>query len=201
MNSTALKEAAAVAYPRDKMLGVWWAGAEADTVPAEDAAKGYNALALNPSGSGFAVHRDVFAQLYDKNMGAAERKDVGSVLYNRGMINALFATEAVRTAQGKFGNKPLTGEQVRWGLENLDVTADKIKKLGFEGLLTPLKVTCENHTGIARAKVHQWDGKEWKFVYDWIDSDQKLVWPMVEEAAKKYAQEKNLPTDACSKAS
>jgi branched-chain amino acid transport system substrate-binding protein len=201
MNSTALKEAAAVAYPRDKMLGVWWAGAEADTVPAEDAAKGYEALALNPSGTSFPIHKDVFALLYDKNLGAADRKDVGSVLYNRGMINALFATEAVRTAQAKFGNKPLTGEQVRWGLENLDLTADKIKKLGFEGLLTPLKVTCENHTGIARAKVHQWDGKEWHFVSDWIESDQKLVWPMVQEAAKKYAQEKNLPTDACSKAS
>src|SRR6266567_2547142 len=128
MNSTALKEAAAVAYPREKMLGVWWAGAEADTVPAEDAAKGYEALALNPSGASFPVHRDVFAQLYDKNIGAADRKDVGTVLYNRGMINALFAIEAVRTAQGKFGSKPMTGEQVRWGLENLDLTGDKLKK-------------------------------------------------------------------------
>src|SRR5215211_129343 len=69
MNSTALKEAAAVAYPREKMLGVWWAGAEADTVPAEDAAKGYKALALNPTGSTFAVHAEVFKQLYDKNLG------------------------------------------------------------------------------------------------------------------------------------
>jgi branched-chain amino acid transport system substrate-binding protein len=201
MNSTALKEAAAVAYPRDKMLGVWWAGAEADTVPAEDAAKGYKALALNPPGSNFPVHQQIFAQLYDKNLGAADRKDVGGVLYNRGMINAMFATEAVRTAQGKFGNKPLTGEQVRWGLENLDLTADKLEKLGFKELLGPLKVTCENHTGVARARVFQWDGKKWSFVSDWIDSDQKVVWPMVVEAAKKYAQEKNLPTDACAKAS
>jgi branched-chain amino acid transport system substrate-binding protein len=201
MNSTALKEAAAVAYPRDKMLGVWWAGAEADTLPAEDAAKGYKALSLNPSGSNFPVHQQIFAQLYDKNLGATDRKDVGNVLYNRGLINALFATEAVCTAQAKFGNKPLSGEQVRWGLENLDLTADKIDKLGFKDLLTPLKVTCENHTGIARARVFQWDGKEWKFVSDWIDSDQKLVWPMVVEAAKKYAQEKSLPTDACSKPS
>ena len=78
MNSTALKEAAAVTYPRDKMLGVWWAGAEADTVPAEDAAKGYKALALNPPGSSFPVHQQIFAQLYEKNLGAADRKDVGS---------------------------------------------------------------------------------------------------------------------------
>ena len=197
MNSTALKEAAAVAYPRDKMLGVWWAGAEADTVPAEDAAKGYKALALNPTGANFPVHADIFKHLYDKNLGIAERKDVGSVLYNRGMINALFAVEAVRTAQAKFGNKPLTGEQVRWGLENLDLSADRLKELGFEGLLLPVKVTCENHAGASQARVHQWDGKTWNFISDWIPSDQKVVRPMVEAAAKKYAAEKNLPTDAC----
>ena len=139
----------------------------------------------------------MFKHLYDKNMGAADRKDVGTVLYNRGMINALFAVEAVRTAQGKFGNKPMTGEQVRWGLETLDLPADKLAKLGFEGLLRPVKVSCENHAGTSRARVHQWDGKAWQFVSDWIESDQKLVRPMVEAAAKKYAAEKNLPTDSC----
>jgi branched-chain amino acid transport system substrate-binding protein len=118
-------------------------------------------------------------------------------LYNRGMINALFAVEAVRTAQAKFGNKPLTGEQVRWGLENLDLSAAALKKLGFEGLLQPVKVTCANHTGTSQARVHQWDGKAWKFVSDWIPSDQKLVRPMVEAAAKKYATDKNLTTDGC----
>src|SRR5215471_6571186 len=145
MNSTALKEAAAVAYPREKMLGVWWAGAEADTVPAEDAAKGYKALALNPSGTNFPVHADVFKFLYDKNLGVTDRKDVGNVLYNRGMINAMFATEAIRTAQAKFGNKPLTGEQVRWGLENLDLDDKRIKELGAYGLLQPLKTSCLDH--------------------------------------------------------
>src|SRR5258708_27807843 len=43
MNSTALKEAAAVAYPRGKMLGVGWGGAEAGTVPAKEGAEGYMA--------------------------------------------------------------------------------------------------------------------------------------------------------------
>src|SRR5499426_301998 len=44
MNSTAIKEAAAVAYPRDKMIGVWWSGAEPDVTPAGDQAIGYKAL-------------------------------------------------------------------------------------------------------------------------------------------------------------
>ena len=37
----------------------------------------------------------------------------------------------------KFGNKPMTGEQVRWGFENLDLTAARIKELGFEGMVEP----------------------------------------------------------------
>ena len=73
----------------------------------------------------------------------------------------------------------------------------RIGKLGFAGLIKPLKVTCANHTGIATARVFQWDGKAWNFVSDWIDSDQKLVRPMIEAAAKKYAADKSLPADSC----
>ena len=50
MNSTALKEAQATGYPREKMYGVWWAGAEPDVKDVGEGAKGYNALALNTSG-------------------------------------------------------------------------------------------------------------------------------------------------------
>src|SRR5262249_32060742 len=46
MNSTAIKEAVGVGYPREKVYGVWWSGAEPDVRPAEDGAKGYNAAAL-----------------------------------------------------------------------------------------------------------------------------------------------------------
>ena len=38
MNSAAIKEAGNVDYPRDKMLGVWWSGAEPDVVPAGEKA-------------------------------------------------------------------------------------------------------------------------------------------------------------------
>ena len=44
MNSTALKEAQATGYPREKMYGVWWAGAEPDVKDVGEGAKGYNAL-------------------------------------------------------------------------------------------------------------------------------------------------------------
>ncbi len=89
------------------------------------------------------------------------------MLYNRGLINSMVGAEAIRTAQAKFGNKPLTGEQVRWGFENLDLTADRIKQLGFEGMIGPAQGLVHRPRGHARcARVHQWDGKEWKVISD-----------------------------------
>ncbi len=59
MNSTSIKEAIATGYPRDKMYGVWWSGAEPDVVPAGEGAKGYNALVfLAPVGPGPGAQGD-----------------------------------------------------------------------------------------------------------------------------------------------
>ena len=41
----------------------------------------------------------------------------------------------------------MTGEQVRWGFENLNLTAERIKQLGFEGMLEPIKFSCADHEG------------------------------------------------------
>ncbi|MBA2413919.1 MAG: ABC transporter substrate-binding protein, partial [Burkholderiaceae bacterium] len=42
MNSTAVREAVATGFPRDRMFGVWWAAAEPDVIPVGADAKGYN---------------------------------------------------------------------------------------------------------------------------------------------------------------
>ena len=59
MNPTALKAAAKVGFPRDKIVGVWWSGAEEDVIPAGDAAKGYIAAGFNLPGTNFPVMQDV----------------------------------------------------------------------------------------------------------------------------------------------
>ena len=197
MNSTAIKEAVAVGYPREKMFGVWWASAEPDVLPAGDEAKGYNGIALQHSASKGPVHADILKYLYDKGQGAGKKEEVGYVLYNRGMLNAMLVVESIRTAQGKFGKKPLTGEQVRWGIENLNLDQARIAKLGFAGMLQPLKVSCLDHEGARSARIHQWDGTQWKFVSDWIEGDNSILRPMVEEAAAKYAKEKNITPKDC----
>ena len=192
MNSTAIKEAVAVNYPRDHMIGVWWAGAEQDVLPAGADAKGYTSIALQHSAGQAAVHADILKHVYGKGKGAGPKEDVGQVLYNRGMVNAMLVVESIRTAQGKFGKKPLTGEQVRWGIENLDLDQKRIAQLGFAGILQPFKVSCDDHEGVRHGRIHQWDGKNWNFISGWIEGDNSVLRPMVDEAARKYAAEKGI---------
>ncbi|HEY4861560.1 MAG TPA: ABC transporter substrate-binding protein [Xanthobacteraceae bacterium] len=192
MNSTAIKEAVAVNYPRDKMYGVWWSGAEPDVRPAEDGAKGYHAITLQHTAGQFKLHEDLKKYVYDKGQGSAKWEDTGEILYVRGLINAMLGIEAIRTAQERFGKKPLTGEQVRWGLENLDLSADRLKQLGFDSEVKPIKVSCEDHEGARTARMQTWDGKNWKISSDWYTGDDKVLLPMVKEAAARYAAEKKI---------
>ena len=198
MNSTSIKEAVAVNYPRDKMYGVWWSGAEPDVLPAGDGAKGYYSLALHAAGQVAPVHKAMVQYVYDKGQGAGKKEEIGEVLYNRGLIDGMILAEAIRTAQGKFGNKPLTGEQVRWGFANLNITADRLKQIGMDGLAQPVKVSCDDHAGVHTARVQQWDGKKWNFVSDTYRANQELLKPMIKESADKYAKDKNLKTGCVS---
>ena len=117
---------------------------------------------------------------------------MGTIYYNRGLIAGIVTMESIRTAQGKFGKKPLTGEQIRWGIENLEITEARIKEMGAEGLMSPLKITCSDHEGGGAVKFLEWTGKEWKEVTDWIETDKSIVRPMVEASAAKYAKEKGI---------
>jgi branched-chain amino acid transport system substrate-binding protein len=199
MNSTAIKEAVATGYPRNRMYGVWWSGAEPDVTPAGEGAKGYNSLVfLAPAGQG-EVQREIIKHVYDKGQGTGKKEEVGEVLYNRGVAFALLTVEAVKRAQARFGKKPLKGEEVRWGLENLAIDQAAIKKLGFEGYMQPISTSCTDHAGARTAAVHTWDGKKWQVQKDRYVADQQIIKPMISASAEKYAQEKKLTKRDCSK--
>jgi branched-chain amino acid transport system substrate-binding protein len=203
MNSTSIKEAIAVSYPRLQMFGVWWSSAEPDVTPAEAAAKGFNGIAMGHSAEkGLPVHKDIVKYLYDKNKGTAKGKDdVGSVLYNRGMISAMVTIESIKSAQAKYGKRVVTGEEVRWGAEHLNLDAAKIKALGFGDIVQPLKTSCRDHVGVHRGRVHTWDGKQWSYTSDWYEADMKVIRPLVDVSAKAYAAEKKITPRDCSKES
>src|SRR5690606_10932120 len=104
------------------LFGVWWAGAEPDVKDVGANAKGYSALALNPNGTEYPLMQDLLKKVHDAGQGSGPRDEVGSVLYTRGMIISMLSVEAVRAAQEKFGKgQVMTGEQVRWGFENLNL--------------------------------------------------------------------------------
>ena len=153
MNPTALKEAARVGFPATKIVGVWWSGAEEDVIPAGKAAVGYVAAGFHPSGSDFPAIQEILDKVHGAGKGHISPQRVGTIYYNRGLISAVITTEAIRTAQGKFGAKPLTGEEIRWGIENLDLTEARIEELGVGGLMSPIKVSCADHGGWWRGQV------------------------------------------------
>jgi branched-chain amino acid transport system substrate-binding protein len=109
----------------------------------------------------------------------------------------MLGVEGIRTAMTRYGNKPMTGEQIRWGLENLNLSADRIKELGFEGVLQPIKVSCNDHEGARTGRIHTWDGKNWKITSDWYTADDAVIAPMVKDAAAKYAAEKKITPATC----
>ena len=193
MNSTALKEAQATGYPREKMYGVWWAGAEPDVKDVGEGAKGYNALALNGSGQQARVMQDILKHVHEKGQGSGPKEEVGSVLYTRGMIISMLSVEAIRRAQERFGKgKVMTGEQVRWGLENLSIDQKRLDALGLGNLIRPISTSCQDHMGSTWARVHTWDGSKWNFSSDWLQADEQIIKPMVKAAADKYASDKKV---------
>ena len=193
MNSTALKEAQATGYPRDKMYGVWWAGAEPDVRDVGQGAKGYHALALNGSGTQPKVIQDILAQVHGKGQGTGPKDEVGSVLYTRGLIIQMLGVEAVRKAQERFGKgKVMTSEQVRWGLENLNLDQKRLDALGFGGVMRPLQTTCADHMGSTWARVQTWDGAKWVVGNDWYQSDEAIIKPMIKAGSEKYLGDKKL---------
>ena len=192
MNPTALKEAARVGFPATKIVGVWWSGAEEDVIPAGKAAVGYVAAGFHPSGADFPAIQEILDKVHGAGKGHISPQRVGTIYYNRGLIAAVITTESIRTAQGKFGAKPLTGEEIRWGIENLDLTGARIEELGVGGLMSPIKVSCADHEGGGAVKFQEWTGTHWKEVTDWIDPDRSITNPMIQASSAQYATEKGI---------
>jgi len=199
MNPTAIKEAASIRFPMDRFIGNWWSGAEVDVQAAGKLAKGYKSAAMHGTGKDYPVYADLKKYVYDAKQ-SDNLDSAGDVLYNRGLVNSAYVVEAIRTAMKKFGNKTMTGEQIRWGMENLDVTAARIKELGMTGLTPPVKVSCANHEGNNPGIfVQQWDGSKWHMIEGFVPAMSDIVRPIVEQEAAKYAKEKGItPRSNCS---
>ena len=202
MNAVALKSAAGAGFPRSRMLGVWWSGAEEDVAPAGSASQGFVAAGFSTPGGRFPVLDDIRRMLYAAGGGELEDPSrIGSVYYNRGVVFGIVTAEAVRVAQEHFGaGKPVTGEQVRWGLENLRLDAARLRALGASGLMPPLETSCADHEGSGLVRFLRWNGKRWQSATDWmapLPDDRAAVRKMTIESANAYAKGKGLKPRRC----
>ncbi|ENU79128.1 hypothetical protein F975_03098 [Acinetobacter sp. ANC 3789] len=198
MNPVALKTAQKVGYPTNKVIGNIWSNSEEDAAPAGDAAKGFISITTHPSGANFPVLQEIKKYVIDQGQSdLADTKRFGTVYYNLGVVNGILNVEAVRVAQEKFGHRPLTGEEVRWGFEHLNLDNTRLKALGALGLVQPLKLSCADHEGGGAVRFQQWDGKEWKVISDWVQADRQLLRPIIEESSHKYAKEQGITPRNC----
>src|SRR5450830_279192 len=105
----------------------------------------------------------------------------------------MLSVEAVRRAQERYGKgKVMTGEQVRWGLENLALDQKKLDSLGFSGVMRPLSTSCQDHMGSTWARIETWDGKQWDISSDYIEADEQILKPMIKVGAEKYLADKKM---------
>jgi branched-chain amino acid transport system substrate-binding protein len=185
------------------MLGVWWSGAEEDVVPAGNAAEGFIAAGFNVAGTNYPVIDAIRKHAYADGQGEMEDASrIGSVYYNRGVVFGIITAEAVRVAQERFGKgKPVTGEQVQWALEHLEIDAPRLKQLGATGFMPRLETSCADHEGSGLVRFMRWDGSRWSIISDWLSplpEDARAVQAKYEASAMKYAKENGITPRKCS---
>lgn len=191
-----LKEAARLGFPPDRIMGVWWCGSEEDVLPAGPAAKGYITANWHGVGREFPLIQEIVDKVYGTMKGHIAFTRVGSVYWNRGVYAGVINEEAILAAHKKFGAKVLTGEEIRWGMEHINIDEARIKELGLEGFMSPVKTSCANHEGGDVVLFQQWDGAKWVKIGETTPMND-FVRPLIEESAAQYAKEKGITPKQC----
>ena len=160
--SVSIKELHRVGYPLNKIVSLVWGSAEADIEAAGGfaAADGYYTMQFAGVGSDFPVLKDIRA-MYQKAGKEPPAAMASTVYYNRGVLQAALAVEAIRNALKTKSGAAITGDDVKKGFE-------AIKDFTLGGLVPPLAITPENHEGGGWVQV--WQVKDGKLVRvtDWF---------------------------------
>jgi len=127
--------------------------------------------------------------VYKAGKGNIGEVRVGTVYYNRGVIEAVIFAEAVHIAIKQFG-LPVTGEKVRWGYEHLNITEARLGELGITGMIPPVKTTPEDHGGVSSAYFQRWNGKSWDRIPGLWQPYSDLVWDQIKKSAAQYREQK-----------
>jgi len=203
LNPTAIKEAVKINYPMKKFISVWWPSEE-DAKGAGAGSKGFKTLNWHGVGTGYKAVQDIEKLLIGAGKSQTPKEQLGQVLYMHGIYNSMLIAEAIATAQKITGKKVVNGEEVRRGLEGLNITTERLKELGLDNFAEPFKLSCSDHNGHKRLFIQEWDGSTYVKASEAIDPAPIKVEALQEAAAKEYV-EKNTGwpkrSEACDKAS
>ena len=194
MNQVAIQEAANIRFPMENFIGVWWSGAEPDVLPAGDASHGYKSINFTGTGTDYPIFEDIQEYVVDAGKAAGDGTSLGQVQYNRALYAAMLAAEAIKTAQEMHGVSKIDRHMMRDGMENLEITPEKLEALGIPEFGPTFEVSCENHSGPGKALVQQWDAETqiWNAVTDFMVADRDLLMPLIMEDSMNYAEENDI---------
>ncbi len=189
MNAGAITEAVKTKYPMDQFIGVWWSGHDADLKLVGDQGKGYKSISYSRPVLDAPVLADIKKHVVDTGQTKSNEEEMQGVFYNRGLVISMILAEGIKAAQDHFGTGEINAEQLRWGLENLDISDARLEELGMTGMVAPFSTSCSDHTGHSGGWILEWDGSQFVQASDHLTPDRASIEPLEKEKAAAYAAE------------
>ncbi len=180
MHVVAAREMKRNGVAMDKLITVNWLNeVDINNIGAENA-KGLKRGTNVAGGQNHPLIAQIVKELYDKNKGSGDRKNLADVYYNTGlaMYSSLF--EGVRNAIKKDG-WPLTPQKIKDGLESL-------RNYDANGLIAPVTVTAKDHGGGGKTRIEMWDGAKWVPQTDWFSAYNDVVMDVVKQQSAEFAK-------------
>ncbi|MBV2360116.1 ABC transporter substrate-binding protein [Thalassococcus sp. CAU 1522] len=187
MNAGAITEAVKTKFDMSKFIGVWWSGHDADLAIVGEDGKGYKSISWSFPNLDAPVMADIKKHVVDAGISQSNETEMQGVFYSRGIVISMILAEGIKTAQDHFGTAQINAEQLRWGLENLNITEARLAELGMEGMVPPFATSCANHTGHSGGWMLEWDGAKFVKVSDLLMPDTSDYADLIAEKAMEYA--------------
>ncbi|MCL3881990.1 ABC transporter substrate-binding protein [Marivita sp. GX14005] len=188
MNAGAITEAVKTKFPMENMIGVWWAGHDADLKLVGEDGKGYKSISWSFPNPDAPVMQELREKVIDAGLSQTNPEEAEGVFYGRGLVMSMILAEAIKNAQENFDTAEISPEQLRWGLENIDLTEERIAELGMEGMVPPFSTSCANHTGHSGGWMLEWDGEKFVKASDLLKANVDGYRDLIDSSAADYAE-------------
>jgi len=188
MNAGAITEAVKTKFPMENFIGVWWAGHDADLRIVGADGAGYKSISWSYPNADAPVMADIRKYVVDSGMTKSNPEEMAGVFYSRGVVISAILVEGIATAQKHFGTAEIDATQLRWGLENIDMTEERIAELGLDGMLPPFATSCSNHTGHSGGWMLEWDGEKFVKVSGHLVPNTADYADLISAKAMEYAE-------------